>query len=196
MKIYIWVFFENLSRKFKIRWNLTKITGRPTLREDLCMFMITSLWILLKMIIVTDTSCRENQQTHFMFNNFPSKIVSFVRSSSSSIGTTAHCGLWPVEQRPSIFSYLPPTLSIFSLPSLEDLFLLPLSIFSWVFPFFSSLPFLEWRSFWASYPPPFSLGELTSLSFAILSILLYFLLCSFLLVLDSSFYEIMWKNTV
>ena len=60
-------------------------------------------------------------------------------SSYSSIGTTAHCGLWPVEQCPSIFSYLPPTLSIFSLPALEDLFLLPLSIFSWFFPFFSSL---------------------------------------------------------
>jgi hypothetical protein len=42
-----------------------------------------------------------------------------------------------------IFSYLPPTLSIFSLPALEDLFLLPLSIFSWAFPFFSSLPGLE-----------------------------------------------------
>ena len=37
------------------------------------------------------------------------------------------------------FSYLPPTLSIFKLPALEDLFLLPLSIFSWVFPFFSAL---------------------------------------------------------
>ena len=159
MKIYIWVFFENLYRKFKIRWNLTKITGRPTLREDLCMFMITSLWILLKMRTVTDTSCRENQQTHFIFNNFPSKMVSFMRSSSSSfsttttttsISTTAHCGLWLVEQCPSIFVCLPPTLSIFSLPALEDLFLLPLSIFSWVFPFFSSLHVLEWRSFWAS----------------------------------------------
>ena len=105
----------------------------------------------------------------------------------SSIGTTAHCGLWPVEQSPSIFfSYLPPTLSIFSFPALEDLFLLPLYIFSWVFPFFSSLPILEWRSFWASYPPPCSLGDLTSLSFVLLSILLYFLLCSSLLVLDSS----------
>ena len=73
-------------------------------------------------------------------------------SSSSSIGTTAHCGLWPVEQYPSIFSYLPRTLSIFSLPALEDLFLLPLSIFSWVFPFFSFLPVHKWRSFWAPYP--------------------------------------------
>jgi hypothetical protein len=33
-------------------------------------------------------------------------------SSSSSIGTTARRGLWPVEQDPSIFSYLSPTLSI------------------------------------------------------------------------------------
>ena len=65
---------------------------------------------------------------------------------SSSIGTTAHCRLWPVEQYPSFFSYLPPTLSIFSLQALEDLFRLPLSIFSWVFPFFSSFPVLEWRS--------------------------------------------------
>ena len=52
-------------------------------------------------------------------------------SSSSPIGTTAHCGLWPVEQCPSMFSYLPPTLSIFSLSALEHLFLLPISIFSW-----------------------------------------------------------------
>jgi hypothetical protein len=32
-------------------------------------------------------------------------------SSSSSTGATARCGLWPVEQHPSIFSYLSPTLS-------------------------------------------------------------------------------------
>ena len=121
-------------------------------------------------------------------------ILSFVKMvwwwTSSSIGTTAHCGLCPVEQCPSIFFYLPPTLSIFSLPALEDPFLLPLSIFSCVFLFFSSLPVLEWRSFWASYPPPFSLGDQTSLPFALLSILLYFLLCSSLLVLDSSDFSI------
>ena len=62
--------------------------------------------------------------------------------SSSSIGTTAHCGLRPVEQYPSMFSYPSPTLSIFSLPALEDLFLLPLPILSWAFPFFLSLPVL------------------------------------------------------
>ena len=113
----------------------------------------------------------------------------FSSSSSSSFFFHWHYSpLWalPVEQCPSIFSYLPPTLSIFSLPAPEDLFLLPLSIFSWVFPFFLSLPVLEWRSFWAFYPPLFSPGYLTSLFFALLSILLYFLLCSSLLVLDSS----------
>jgi hypothetical protein len=61
----------------------------------------------------------------------------------SSVGATACCGLWPVEQYVSICPYLSPTLSIFSLPTLEDLLPLILSIFSWVFLFVSSLPVLE-----------------------------------------------------
>ena len=75
--------------------------------------------------------------------------------------------LWALACRTMSFHFFlsaTNSLSIFSLPALEDLFLLPLSIFSWVFPFISSLRVLEWRSFWASYPPPFSLGDLTSLS--------------------------------
>ena len=59
-----------------------------------------------------------------------------------------------------------------------------------VLPFASSRPVLEWRSFCVSYPPPFSPGDLSNLSFALLSILLYFLLCSSLLVLDSSYFSI------
>jgi hypothetical protein len=59
--------------------------------------------------------------------------------SSSSVGATARCGLWPVEQYLSICPYLSPTLSIFSLPALEDLFQLLLSILFWVFLFVSSL---------------------------------------------------------
>jgi len=39
-------------------------------------------------------------------------------SSSSYVGATAHCRLRPVEKCPSILSYLSPTLSIFSVPSL------------------------------------------------------------------------------
>jgi len=109
---------------------------------------------------------------------------------SSSVGATARCGLWPVEQYLSIFPYLSPALSIFSLPALGDLFLLFLSILSWVFLFVSSLPVLEWRSFWASYLPPFSSGGPANLSFAPLSILLYFFLYSTILVLDSSYFSI------
>jgi len=110
----------------------------------------------------------------------------YTSSSSSSVGATARCGLWPVEQYLSICPYLSATLSIFSLPALEDLFPLLFSILSWVFLFISVRPVLEWRSFWASYPPLFSPGDPAKLSFAHLSILLYFLLYSTLLVLDTS----------
>ena len=42
------------------------------------------------------------------------------------------------------------------------------------------VPSSPWvKIFWASYPPPFSLGDITSLSFALSSILLYFLLCCY-----------------
>ena len=59
--------------------------------------------------------------------------------------------LWALACRkyPSIFPYLSPTLSIFSLPALEDLFLLLLCILSWIFPIVSSLPVLGWRYFFA-----------------------------------------------
>jgi hypothetical protein len=59
--------------------------------------------------------------------------------SSSSVRATAPCGLWPVEQYLSIFPYLSPTLSIFSPPALEDLFLLFLSILSSSSPSFQFL---------------------------------------------------------
>jgi hypothetical protein len=58
----------------------------------------------------------------------------------SSIGATARCGLWPVEQYLSVFPYLSPILSIFSLPTLEDLFLPLLPIISWVFLYVLPLP--------------------------------------------------------
>ena len=110
-------------------------------------------------------------------------LSSFLPSFLPTIGTAAHCGLWPVEQCPSIF-FLSVTNSLHLLtPSTWRSLSTSSFHLSWAFPFFSSLPVLEWRSFWASYPPPFSLGDLTTLSFALLSILLYCLLCSSLLVL-------------
>ena len=68
MKFVIWVFFENLSRKFKLYQNLTKITG--TLHEDQNTFLIISRSFLLRMRNVSDKSCRENQNTHFVFCKF------------------------------------------------------------------------------------------------------------------------------
>jgi hypothetical protein len=63
--------------------------------------------------------------------------------SSSSICAATRCGLWHVEKYPSICPYLSPTLSIFSLPTLENLFPLLLSILSWVFLFVSARLVLE-----------------------------------------------------
>jgi len=47
---------------------MTRITG--TLHEELCTFMTVSCSVLLRMRNVSDKSCRENQNTHFVFNNF------------------------------------------------------------------------------------------------------------------------------
>jgi hypothetical protein len=57
MKYIIPALFETLSRKFKFLLNMTRITG--TLCEDLCTFMITPRWILLKMENIWDKYCRE-----------------------------------------------------------------------------------------------------------------------------------------
>jgi len=42
-------------------------------------FSITSRTFLPRMRNVSDNHCRENQNTHFMFNNCFSKIISFMR---------------------------------------------------------------------------------------------------------------------
>jgi len=41
-----------------------------TLHEDRCTFMKISCWILLRMRNASDKSCRESQNTHFMFSKF------------------------------------------------------------------------------------------------------------------------------
>ena len=68
MKFDIYRFFENLLRKPKFRWNLTRITF--TSNEGLWIFMIISRSVLLRMWNVSDKSCRKDQNTHFTFNNF------------------------------------------------------------------------------------------------------------------------------
>jgi len=61
MKFNIWVFFENLSRKFQFHYNLTRITG--TLHEDQYTFLIIFRSILLRERNVSDKSCIEKQHT-------------------------------------------------------------------------------------------------------------------------------------
>ena len=58
-------FFENLSRRFKFRWNLTIIKG--ALLQDLCTFMMIPRLIPLKMRNIR-TNVVEKIKTHFMFN--------------------------------------------------------------------------------------------------------------------------------
>jgi len=70
IKLDIWVFFENLSRKFKNKWHFTL---RPIY------ILIICLSILLRKKNVPDNSCRENQNTHFMFSTVFSNIVAFMR---------------------------------------------------------------------------------------------------------------------
>ena len=41
------------------------------LREYLYIFMIIPHWILLRIRNISDNSCRENQNWHFIFSNFP-----------------------------------------------------------------------------------------------------------------------------
>jgi hypothetical protein len=68
MRFDIWVFSKNLWRKLRFHSNMTRITC--SLHEDLCTFLIISHWILHTMRNISDKCCRENQNTHFMFNKF------------------------------------------------------------------------------------------------------------------------------
>jgi hypothetical protein len=75
MKFDILCIFRKSIEKIQVLLNMT---NTHTLHEDLCTLMI-SRSIVLMMRNVSDKSCRENQNTHFMFNNFFSKIVPFMR---------------------------------------------------------------------------------------------------------------------
>ena len=63
-------------RCFIISFNVTRISG--TLHEDEYTFLIISRSFLLIMRNVSDKSCRENQNTHFI-SPPPTKIVPFMR---------------------------------------------------------------------------------------------------------------------
>jgi len=56
---------------------MTRITG--TLHEDRYRFLIVSRSVLPIMRNASDKSCREIRNTHIVFSNYFSKIVSFMR---------------------------------------------------------------------------------------------------------------------
>jgi hypothetical protein len=76
IELNILVFFANMSEN-SISLNLTRTTC--TLHEDQYTFLIISRSIICITLSVSDKSCRENQNTHFMFNTSFPKIVPFMR---------------------------------------------------------------------------------------------------------------------
>ena len=72
------VFFENLTRTIQFHSNRTRTKG--TSHEDQYTLSVVSRSILLRMKNLTQKRRRETRKTHFMFNNFFSKIVSFMSS--------------------------------------------------------------------------------------------------------------------
>jgi len=69
MQFVIWLFFENLSRKFKSKVG----------HEDQYKFFFIIFCLILRKKNVLDKSCRENQTSHFMLRNFFLKTMPFVR---------------------------------------------------------------------------------------------------------------------
>jgi hypothetical protein len=70
---FIFKNFSKICRKSKFFWSLTRLMG--TLSEDHCAFKIVSRWIFLRMRNVSYKICRENQNTHFVFNKFLPRFV-------------------------------------------------------------------------------------------------------------------------
>ena len=76
VKFDISLFFWNVSRKVKFHYNLTRITG--TSHEFLSTFFIISRSVIRRIRNVSDKSCREYHNTHFVFSIFFRKIVPFM----------------------------------------------------------------------------------------------------------------------
>jgi hypothetical protein len=66
-----------------------------TLRKDQFTFFIISRSILLRMGNVSDKSCIENQDVHFMLNNFFPKIVPFLYNAENIVKRgKPHIPIW------------------------------------------------------------------------------------------------------
>jgi hypothetical protein len=75
---FIIMFLRKSVETFQVWLNFDKNNRYFTLSP--VYIMAISRWLLLRIINVSDKSCRENQSTHFMFNIFsPLKIIPFMR---------------------------------------------------------------------------------------------------------------------
>jgi hypothetical protein len=98
IKFGIWDFSATLSKKFKFYQNLARITG--TLYEDVFAFMTLSRWIVLRMRNVLGNHCRENENTHFTFNNFYRKshrLWDNVEKYARDRGATNDVTIWRIH---------------------------------------------------------------------------------------------------
>jgi hypothetical protein len=68
---------QKYAQKIQV-WLKSEKNNRSNWHEDLCTFMIISLWILLRMKTLLDNICRENQNTFYFLQFFP-KIMPFMR---------------------------------------------------------------------------------------------------------------------
>jgi hypothetical protein len=76
MKFDILVFFEILSKNIQVSLKSENIVGYFYERHYI---FIISRSVLPRMRNVSDKSCRENQNTHDVFSDFFSKMMSFMR---------------------------------------------------------------------------------------------------------------------
>jgi hypothetical protein len=83
MKFDIWIFCENISRKFQVHSILTKVKG--TLSDDQCTFILTSCSIILKIRIFFQAETVVKIKTHFINKFFFLKIVPFVNVTTWKI---------------------------------------------------------------------------------------------------------------
>jgi len=74
--LYLSIFRKSVE---KTQVSLKSYKNNGYINEDQYTFMIISRSFLLRMRNVLGNNCRENQNTHFMFNNFFPKIGPFMR---------------------------------------------------------------------------------------------------------------------
>jgi len=71
---------------------LTRITG--TLHAVQYTFMIISLSILLRTRNVSENSCRENQKTHFVFNNISKSVIYEITWKNTAEAGSPQMAIW------------------------------------------------------------------------------------------------------